>query len=134
MMTDERQGDGLLRRGRAPARGDRDRVPPLRPAEVARRDLFERVAGGGARPGPARGAGRAGAGLGADGSHGRGRGRGLRGAPVHDQAQIRAAERNGADFLFLSPVYATASHKEPAAGLARFAGWPAARAADPLGA
>lgn len=47
---------------------------------------------------------------GADGSHGRGPARGLRSAPVHDLAEVRAAERAGADFLFLSPVYATRSH------------------------
>ena len=48
----------------------------------------------------------------ADGSHGRGpvRGGGLGSAPVHDLAEIRAAEREGADLLFLSPVFATRSH------------------------
>jgi thiamine-phosphate pyrophosphorylase len=50
---------------------------------------------------------------GADGSHGRGPrsspGR-LRSAPAHDLAEIRAAERTGADLLFLSPVYPTRSH------------------------
>ena len=44
-----------------------------------------------------------------DGVHGR-RGRGLRSASVHDLKEIRAAERNGADLLFLSPVFATRSH------------------------
>lgn len=47
---------------------------------------------------------------GADGSHGPGAGAGLRSASVHDLAEIRAAERDGADLLFLSPVYATRSH------------------------
>lgn len=50
----------------------------------------------------------------ADGSHGSGAGAGLRSAPVHDLAEIRAAEGDGADLLFLSPVYATRSH--PGAG------------------
>jgi thiamine-phosphate pyrophosphorylase len=64
---------------------------------------------------------------GADGSHGPGRGTGLRSAPVHSYAQIRAAERNGAALLFLSPVFATRSHPEARPlGLARFA-WLARR-------
>ena len=46
----------------------------------------------------------------ADGSHGRGPGWGLASAPVHDWAEIRAAERDGSDLLFLSPVFATRSH------------------------
>ena len=49
---------------------------------------------------------------GADGSHGRGRGTGLRSAPVHDLAEIRAAERASANLLFLSPVFATRSHSD----------------------
>ena len=49
---------------------------------------------------------------GADGSYGRGRGYGLHGAPAHDLAEIRAAERIGADLLFLSPVFATRSHPD----------------------
>lgn len=47
---------------------------------------------------------------GADGSHGRGPGAGFRSAPVHNLADIRTAERDGADLLFLSPVHATRSH------------------------
>ena len=47
---------------------------------------------------------------GADGSHGRGPATGFRSAPVHDLAEIRAAERDGAHLLFLSPVFATSSH------------------------
>jgi thiamine-phosphate pyrophosphorylase len=71
---------------------------------------------------------------GADGSHGRGRGdgRGLRSAPVHDFAEIRSAERDGADLLFLSPVYPTRSHPGGRTlGLARFA-WLARRTALPV--
>ena len=49
---------------------------------------------------------------GADGSYDRSRGTGLRGAPVHDLAGIRAAERAGANLLFLSPVFATRSHPD----------------------
>ena len=132
LMTDERQGDGLF--------GAIERLPEgagivfrhYSLPEVARRDLFERVRA--AAPGPVLLAGSADRALawGADGSHGSGPGRGLRSAPVHDQAQIRAAERNGADLLFLSPVFATASH--PGArplGLARFA-WLARRTTLPV--
>jgi len=61
---------------------------------------------------------------GADGSHGRGRGRwrGLRSSPVHDLREIRAAERAGADLLFLSPAFPTRSHPDaPVLGQADFA-------------
>jgi thiamine-phosphate pyrophosphorylase len=62
---------------------------------------------------------------GANGSHGRGRsvrGDFLRSAPVHDLAEIRAAENEGADLLFLSPVFPTRSHPgEPVLGPDRFA-------------
>lgn len=69
---------------------------------------------------------------GADGSHGRGRGQGLRSAPVHDYVEMRAAERNGADLLFVSPVFATRSHPQAQPlGLARFA-WLARRARLPV--
>jgi thiamine-phosphate pyrophosphorylase len=47
--------------------------------------------------------------LAGDGCHGR-RGRGLRTASAHNPAQIRAAERAGADLVFVSPVFATRSH------------------------
>jgi thiamine-phosphate pyrophosphorylase len=132
LMTDERQGEGLLGTvARLPAgAGIIFRHYSL--PEVARRDLFERVRA--AAPGPVLLAGPAGLALawGADGSHGRGSGQGLRSAPVHDFAQIRAAERAGADLLFLSPVFATRSH--PGAGtlgLARFA-WLARRTPLPV--
>jgi thiamine-phosphate pyrophosphorylase len=131
-MTDERQGDGLL--------GAVTRLPEgagivfrhYGLAEVARRDLFDRVRT--VAPGLVLLAGPAEQALawGADGSHGRGPGRGLRSAPVHDQTEIRAAEREGADLLFLSPVFATNSH--PAArplGLAQFA-WLARRTPLPV--
>lgn len=59
---------------------------------------------------------------GADGWHGRGRGPGFHSAPVHDFDEIRAAERAGAAFLFLSPVYATRTHPgAPHLGHERFA-------------
>jgi thiamine-phosphate pyrophosphorylase len=132
LMTDERQSEGLL--------GAIARLPDgagivfrhYSLPEVARRDLFARVRA--AAPGPVLLAGPSGQALawGADGSHGSGRGEGLRSAPVHDFAQIRAAERSGTDLLFLSPVFATNSH--PGArtlGLARFA-WLARRTTLPV--
>ena len=58
---------------------------------------------------------------GADGSHNR-RGAGLRTWSAHDLREIRAAERAGADLIFLSPVYPTRSHPgAPALGAGRFA-------------
>jgi thiamine-phosphate pyrophosphorylase len=46
----------------------------------------------------------------ADGTHGRGRGWGVQSAPVHTPQEMRTAERNGADILFISPVFPTQSH------------------------
>jgi thiamine-phosphate pyrophosphorylase len=124
MMTDERQGEGLLAAvGRLPPHraGIVFRHYSLAPA--ARRALFERVRRMARRnrlllllAGPDATA-RA---WGADGSHGRGPGQGLRSTPAHDLREIRAAERAGAAFLFLSPVHATRSH-------------PGARALGPAG-
>ena len=65
---------------------------------------------------------------GADGWHGR-RGASahvrqdmLHSAPVHDVTEMRAAERNGADVLLLSPVFPTRSHRGARAlGRVRFA-------------
>ena len=63
---------------------------------------------------------------------GPGPGMGLRSAPVHCYAEIRAAERNGAGLLFLSPVFPTRSHPEARPlGLARFA-WLARRTPLPV--
>jgi len=123
LMTDERQGDGLIDAiGGLPDDGGivfRHYSLP----EAERRALFDRVrAAAQGRlillAGPAAHA----QAWGADGSHGSGRGSGLRSAPVHDYAQIRAAERNGADLLFLSPAFSTRSHPQARPlGLARFA-------------
>lgn len=126
MMTDERQGDGLLPAvERLPARraGIVFRHYTLPTAE--RRALFDRVKAVARRrgltlllAGPAVQARI----WGADGSHGRGRGGGLRTAPAHDLREIRAAERAGAAALFLSPVFPTRSHPgAPALGPERFA-------------
>lgn len=132
LMTDRRMGDRLLpaieRLG--PDGGVVFRHYSL--AEKERRALFDRVRA--THPGllllagPAHQASE----WGADGSHGRGYGTGLRSAPVHSYAEIRAAERNGAGLLFLSPVFSTRSHPEAQPlGLARFA-WLARRSRLPV--
>ena len=132
LMTDERLGDGLLDAvARLPdGAGIVFRHYSLK--EVARRNLFDKVRV--MAPGPVLLAGPAAQALawGADGSHGRGPGQGLRSAPVHDFREIRTAERDGADLLFLSPVYPTASHPNAKPlGLARFA-WLARRTPLPV--
>jgi thiamine-phosphate pyrophosphorylase len=132
LMTDERMGDGLS--------AAIDRLGPdggivfrhYSLEEAARRALFDRVraahAGMLLLAGPAWQAVE----WDADGSHGPGRGAGLRAAPVHSHAEIREAERSGADMLFLSPVFATRSHPEAQPlGLARFA-WLARRTPLPV--
>jgi thiamine-phosphate pyrophosphorylase len=132
LMTDERQGEGLFD---AIARLPADAGIVFRHSSLPaahRRALFKRVRD--AAPGPVLLAGPAeqAEAWGADGSHGRGRGFGLRSAPVHDYAQIRAAERDGAALLFLSPVYPTSSHPDARPlGLARFA-WLARRTMLPV--
>jgi thiamine-phosphate pyrophosphorylase len=123
-MTDERLGDGLLdAAGRLP-RGGGIVFRHYSLAEPERRALFDQVRAVADRRGLllllAGAAGQAEA-WGADGSHGRGPGGSLRSAPAHDLAEIRAAERDGADLLFLSPVFATRSHPGARAlGTARF--------------
>lgn len=63
---------------------------------------------------------------GADGWHGRGRGRAARpllhSMAVHDATELQAAERVGADLIFLSPLFPTRSHPgAKALGRMRFA-------------
>jgi thiamine-phosphate pyrophosphorylase len=132
LMTDERLGEGLLDAVARLPEGAGIVFRHYQLGEVARRDLFERVRA--AAPGPVLLAGPAelARAWGADGSHGRGPGHGLRSVPVHDFAQIRTAERAGADLFFLSPVYPTASHPDAKPlGLARFA-WLARRTPLPV--
>jgi thiamine-phosphate pyrophosphorylase len=108
MMTDERQGEGLLAAlERLPTRAGVVFRHYSLPHEE-RRALFDRVRS------IARARGLvvivAGAPLpGADGVHGR-RGAGLNTASAHSLRELKAAERNGADLVFLSPVFATRSH------------------------
>lgn len=132
LITDERQGDGL---SDAVARLPEDAGLVFRHyslAEADRRALFDRVRS--AHTGLLLLAGPADQAMawGADGSHGRGRGEGLRSAPAHDFGEIRAAERAGAAFVLLSPVYATRSHPDARTlGLAKFA-WLARRTSLPV--
>ncbi len=128
LMTDERIGDRLLAAvERLPRRaGIVFRHYSL--ADAERRALFDRVRQIARRRGLVLLlAGPAGTALawGGDGSHGRGRSgwrAGLRSAAVHDQSEIRAAERAGADLLFLSPVFPTRSHPDaPVLGPESFA-------------
>ncbi|MDB5670546.1 MAG: thiamine phosphate synthase [Alphaproteobacteria bacterium] len=124
LMTDERQGDGLWHAiARLPrGAGIIFRHHSLPTAE--RRAMFDavkqRIRGRHLLlllAGPS-GLARA---WGADGSHGRGPGAGLRSAPAHSLREIRAAERAGADLIFLSPVFATRSHPgRRTLGLIRF--------------
>jgi thiamine-phosphate pyrophosphorylase len=117
LMTDERLGDGLFDAIRRLPQGAGIVFRHYGLADAARHTLFDQVAAD-ARSrgimlllaGPAELA----ESWGANGSHGRGPGSGLRSAPVHDLAEIRAAERDGAALLFLSPVHATRSHPDAA--------------------
>ena len=113
MMTDERQGEQLLRSVEQLPRGAGIVFRHYSLPRRERRALFERVRRIARRrrlllvlagsPSQARA-------WGAQGSHGRGRGRGLRTAPAHDLREIRSAERAGASLVFLSPLHPTRSH------------------------
>ena len=75
---------------------------------IARQRQFVLIAAGASLPG-------------ADGCHNR-RGSGIRTASAHNLRELKAAERRGADLVFLSPVFATRSHPNAIAlGGARFA-------------
>ena len=111
LMTDERQGEGLWQALERLPRGSGIVFRHYGLSLAARKSLFRKVKGvtrrrrflilvAGAQA------------LDADGTHGRRqvqRGR-LLSASVHDLREIRAAERAGADLLFLSPVFPTRSH------------------------
>ena len=113
MMTDERQGERLLpaiaclpsgsgivfRHYRLPPRERRALFERIR--AVARRKRHILLLAGSARLARA---------WGAHGSHDRDLKPGLTSAPVHDLRALRRAERAGAAFVFLSPVFPTRSH------------------------
>lgn len=118
MMTDERQGEALFA---ALARLPRGAGLVFRHYSLAmpeRRRLFREVRALARRRGlplMLGGPPRLASAWGADGSHGLGGGQIspphlLRSAPVHDRAELKAAEAAGADFLFVSPVFPTRSH------------------------
>ena len=132
LMTDERQGDRLFARSPACRQAPASSFATTALHEVARRDLFERVKA--AAPGPVLLAGPAEqAGPGAPtAATAAAAARDCAAPPVHSYAEIRAAERDGAALLFLSPAYPTRSHPEARPlGLARFA-WLARRTALPV--
>jgi thiamine-phosphate pyrophosphorylase len=110
LMTDERQGEGLWASLERLPRGSGVVFRHYSLALADRRALFDRVR----RIARRRGLKLVVAGpplIGGDGVHGR-LGRGLRTASAHNLRQLRAAERDGADLVFLSPVFATRSHPE----------------------
>ena len=110
LMTDERQGDRLWAAlARLPDGGGVVFRHYSRP-EPERRALFEDVR----TVTQERGLVLLSAGAlfsGADGVH-NGRGPGIRTASAHSVGEIHRAERNGADLIFLSPVFATRSHPD----------------------
>ena len=120
LMTDERQGDGLWRSLERLPRGAGVRREEADNGGRRCRRLFERVR----RIARVRGLTLIVAGSplpGGDGTHGR-PGRGLRTASAHNLRELKAAERSGADLVFLSPAYPTRSHPgAPALGPRRFA-------------
>ena len=113
LMTDERLGDALFAAMARLPRGGGIVFRHYRLPEPERRALFDDVKAQARRRGLVlllAGPPQQAEAWEADGSHGRGPGWGLASAPVHDLAEIRAAERAGAGLLFLSPVFATRSH------------------------
>jgi thiamine-phosphate pyrophosphorylase len=115
LMTDERQGEGLWPALERLPRGAGIVFRHYRCPSAERRLLFERVKRAARRrhcllllagsPALARV-------WGADGSHDSARRAGLTSAPAHNLAELRAAERAGASFVFLSPLFPTRSHPE----------------------
>ena len=117
LMTDERQGDRLWPALRTLPRGSGVIVRHYSVEQRARRDLIARIRKiARARrftliiAGPAKFAQAARA----DGFHSRSPDIGprflLRTAAAHNLAELRTAERNGADLVFVSPAFATESH------------------------
>ncbi len=110
-MTDERVGDGLMRAIARLPKGSGIIFRHYSLAPAARRELFVQVK----RAARARRMTLILAGddlWRADGSHRRApkRNRTIQTAPVHSVRERIAAERGGADLLFVSPIYPTQSH------------------------
>jgi thiamine-phosphate pyrophosphorylase len=115
LMTDERLGDALMPALARLPRGAGIVFRHYSLAENDRRALFDDVKAQARRQGLTlllAGPAELAEAWDADGHHGRGAGTGLHSASAHDLDEIRAAERDGADLLFLSPVFSTRSHPE----------------------
>lgn len=127
MMTDERQGAGLLAATARMPRGAGIVFRHYSLPGAERRALFTQMQSIALKrrlvlllAGPDRLA----AAWGADGSHNRDPGRRMRGfraAPAHSLGELRRAERARANLVFVSPLFATRSHlgRKPM-GAARF--------------
>lgn len=135
LVTDERQGEALLDAFHRLPRGAGILFRHYKLPGEQRRALFDRakahareIGGVLILAGPTALAEE----WGADGWHGWGAGRGLRSASVHDLAEMRRAEAEGARLLFVSPVFPTRSHPASAVlGPRRFAAL-AAKARRPV--
>jgi thiamine-phosphate pyrophosphorylase len=116
MMTDERQGDGLLPSLAAMPRGAGIVFRHYALASAERRALFRQVKAVARQRGlliVLAGSPELARRWGADGVHGPGTGassRLLRTASAHNLREVRRAEAAGAHLIFLSPVFATRSH------------------------
>jgi thiamine-phosphate pyrophosphorylase len=110
------RGSGIILRHHATPAAERKRLFGTLRRIADRRGLFLLLAGDPAAAGAWE----------ADGYHGwhdqRRSPAKIRSAPVHDMPQLRRAERQGADLVFISPLFATRSHpgKRPL-GPVRFA-------------
>jgi thiamine-phosphate pyrophosphorylase len=101
LMTDERMGEALLPSIRALPRGSGVIFRHYKLPRDARRTLLERVRRAAARKRLVL----------LEAGKGHGRHRGAVTAPVHNIRERIAAERAGAQLLFVSPVFETASHR-----------------------
>lgn len=117
LFTDERMGDALLPAIRRLPKGHAGVIfRHYRTPETERRRLLDRISRITRKrrlillvAGPDHGLPR----WRSDGVHGRAPhryGQRLHSMPVHSIMELRQAERAGADFIFLSPLFATASH------------------------
>ncbi len=113
LMTDERQGDSLWQALERLPRGGGIVFRHYSLDASERAELFRRVKTHARQRGLVLVVAGSGSALRGEGVHGRDPQRrrpGIRTAPVHHLREIRAAERAGADLLFLSPAFPTRSH------------------------